>query len=71
MPNIKCTNLKVIVDKNNVYSLSQFSGWSAKVKNLVCRRWNWLSVGNKEMGLRVAISVSKARVSKLLYLMLS
>uniref|UniRef100_A0A8C0ALT1 Solute carrier family 30 member 9 n=1 Tax=Buteo japonicus TaxID=224669 RepID=A0A8C0ALT1_9AVES len=39
--------LKVIVEKNKVYSLSQFSLWSAKVKNLISRRWNWLSIGKK------------------------
>uniref|UniRef100_A0A8D0KYA6 Proton-coupled zinc antiporter SLC30A9, mitochondrial n=1 Tax=Strix occidentalis caurina TaxID=311401 RepID=A0A8D0KYA6_STROC len=39
--------LKVIVEKNDVWSLSHFSVWSSKVRNLTCRRWSWLSIGKK------------------------
>lgn len=62
--------LKVIIEKNDVYSLSQFSVWSAKVNQFHLLQIRFLSIGGKkkEMELCVAVSVARARVSKLPYL---
>lgn len=59
--------LKVIVWKNDVYSLPHFSVCSAKVKSLICRSWTWL-LEKIEMEQSVGISVARPRVSNWPYL---
>lgn len=66
-PMLRVLILNIIVEKNDVYSLSHFSVCSAKVKSLICRKCTCL-LEKIEMEQPVATSVVRPRVSKWPYL---